>query len=89
MKNDLPIRVYREPVDGETTAVVAYCIVVQRGFVRGFGTFVLLTLDDMRARHWDWRGAGRDRFFEVLKSAHHGIMPYICAVGDQHALLYV
>lgn len=89
MKKDLPIRVYQERIDGNTIAVIAYCMVVQRGYVRGFGTFVILTVDDMRARQWDWRRAGHDRFIEVLKAEHHGFMPYICAVDDQRALLHV
>lgn len=89
MKKDLPIRIWREPIDGTTCAVCAKCVVIQRGSLRGFGIFVILTMDDLRARQWDWRGAGRDRFLELLKNAYHGFLPYICRVDEPAAALFV
>ena len=88
MKKDLPIRVWSEPIDGCAMVVNAKCIVIQRGYFRGFGVFVILTTNDL-PRWRDWRRVGHDRFMEILKTAYHGFLPYICRVDEPDAQLYV
>lgn len=80
---DLPIRVAHEPIDGAALAAVAHCVVARRGWMMGFGTFIILTRDELRDKwHWNWKRAGEEHFLEVMRRDHHGRLPFLCRVDE-------
>ena len=75
-----PIRVWREPVDDKTRAVVAFVEFVFRGGYHAASTFVLVGVNDYR-----WRAAGEAALREHVATVHHGHVPYLRRVRDDHA----
>lgn len=75
MKAPPPIKVWREPVDDKTAAVIASAFFVQGRCLYGLGIFLLV---DMSTDDWIlWRRAGERRLADCLVKDHGGHFPFV------------
>lgn len=78
--NKAPIRVWREPVDGSTVAVIAMVEFVFRGSYHMASAWVLRRNDNL-----GWRVDGERALREHLLEEHGGHVPYIRRARDEGA----
>jgi len=78
MNTKLPIRTWREPIDSDNFAVIAFCEFTGYGGYHAASTFLIAD-----KRNWDWRGAGEQHFKEQLIKNHGGRLPYICRACER------
>lgn len=77
-REDLPIRTWKEPIDDNNFAVIAFAEYVAYGEYYAAGTFLIT-----EARNWDWRSAGAKHFREQIDKNHGGRLPYICRARNR------
>jgi hypothetical protein len=74
----IPIRTWREPIDGELFAAVAFAEITYYGGYHAASFFLIV-----EKKNYRWRGDAEVYFEQQLTQHHDGLLPYVCAAVDR------
>ena len=82
----IPVRTWREPIDGKTFAAVAFAEFTAAGWYRAASFFLIVQSDNGvlgEGNGWEWREAAKRHFEQQLERHCHGFLPYVCRTFER------
>lgn len=81
------INVWREPIDGETTAICAHAGETRWGACYEFSAFMMIDRKTLqKVFSWNWKRAGIEQFQRQLVAHCGGSLPYVRAVDKPQTM---